>query len=270
MLLLFQRLARWPRPVHPKRRASKETVKFDVTTHDLVARLLELGTSEASVGLDFDLSQMREDGWPRANASPSSPGVLLVIECRFGTLLLACDTYTHWLHNLHALVGVLEGLRNASVHEVVPADDFYAPFRWNGLGQWLAQHPFIEELSNLRITSLGKGKWSATTRPPAAWNSSRAAEPPPPKTPPKPPPPPPPKSPRASSENFSTRAKAATWLAEKTGVTASLLLSDERVFIEAYRVAARTMHPDVGGDAAQFRRLQNAKAAIERGAPWTK
>ncbi len=270
MILSFKQLARWPRAVHEKRRALSGEAKFDVTRNELVARLLELQTTEAVVALDVNDAQMRPDGWPRANATPQSPGVVLIIDCRLGTLFLACDTYSHWLHNLHALALVLNGVRQASAHDVAPLQDFYAPLKWPGLSAWLAGAPFKEELSSVRISPLGKGKWAATTRTTGEWAGARPSEPPPPKTPPENPPPPPPKKPRSGSESFSTRAKAAAWLGEKTGLPAPALLSDERTFVEAYRQAARTMHPDVGGDPAQFRRLQNAKAVIERGAPWTK
>ncbi len=273
MTLTFKRWARWPRPPHHKRRFLSGAMKFDVHRNDLVARLLELETTEATVALDFDESEMREDGWPRANAVPKSPGIFLVVKCRFGTLLLACDTYVHWLQNLHALVLVLEHMHKAASHELLPAHDVYAPFRWEGLPGWLATQPFSRDLSRIRITASGKGKWTATTRIESEWASSRATEPPPPR--PKEPPRQPPRSQtnqarESHSETFSTRAKAATWLADKTGMLAPQLLVDERAFVEAYRLAARTMHPDVGGEASQFRRLQNAKIAIERGAPWTK
>lgn len=267
MFLSFKRLLNWPHSRHSKRRVLGTAIKFDVTLNTLIACLLELETTQVVVGLDFDRAEMRADGWPRTNAIPRSPGVLLLIECRNGPLLLTCDTYVHWLHNLHALAVVLDNLRQASVHEVVSAQELYGAFRWSGREAWLANKPFGEDLSHLRIASLGKGKWKATIPTADQWPSSRPTGPPPPRAKAKVPPRTPPARP-TPSEGFSTRDKAAAWLADKTGVLASALLSDERTFVEAYRLAARTMHPDVGGEAAQFRRLQNAKAAIERGAPW--
>jgi hypothetical protein len=268
MIINFKRLVRWPHPVRLKRRVLTGPIKFDVTLNELVTRLLEMEATEVSVGLDFDDAEMRPDGWPRANAIPKTPGVLLVVECRYGNLLFACDTYINWLQNLHALVLLLDNLRKASFYEVVPAHELYGPFRWPGLAQWLEAKPFTRDLSHVRITSSGKGKWAAA-RVAGEWASSRPTEPPPPRTPP-PKDPPRPQPRPSTSEGFSTRAKAATWLADKTGALASQLLVDERAFIDAYRMAARTMHPDVGGEPVQFRRLQNAKAVIERGAPWTK
>lgn len=269
MLLSFKRVLTWPHPQHFKRRVLGTPIKFDVTLNNLIARLVELEATQVVVGLDFDRAEMRADGWPRTNAIPRSPGVLLLIECPLGPLLLACDTYIHWLHNLHALTVVLDNLRQASLHEVVSTQELYRALRWPGREDWLSNSPFGEELSLLRITSLGRGKWKATIPTADQWQSSRPTGPPPPrpkaKVPPRNPQPRP-----VPSEGFSTRDKAAAWLADKTGTLASALLSDERTFVEAYRFAARTMHPDVGGEPTQFRRLQNAKATIERGAPWTR
>ena len=267
MFLSFKRIVTWPHSRHSKRRVLGTTIKFDVTLNNLIARLIELETTQVIIGLDFDRAEMRDDGWPRTNAIPRFPGVLLLIECPDGPLLLACDTYIHWLHNLHALTVVLDNLRQAALHEVVSAQELYRALRPPGREEWLANHPFGEELSDLRIVSLGRGKWKATIPTKDQWQSSRPTQPPPPrskaKTPPRNP------QPRfVPSEGFSTRDKAAAWLADKTGASALALLSDERTFVEAYRLAARMMHPDVGGEAAQFRRLQNAKTAIERGAPW--
>lgn len=273
MILTFKRWTRWPHSSRLKRRVLSGSPKFDVTQNELVARLLELGSTHVVVGLGFDESEMRDDGWPRANALPRSAGVLLMIECRLGTLFLACDTYVHWLQNLHALVSVLDSVRKAAIHEVVPASQLYAPFRWDGLAEWLADSPFSQDLSEMHISATGKGKWTSAKGRAEAWSSSRPTEPPPPRSKASPKDATPPKPPTAKappSETFSTRTKAATWLAERTGALASALLVDERAFVEAYRLAARALHPDVGGEAAQFRRLQNAKAVIERGAPWTR
>ncbi|RYX79923.1 hypothetical protein EON83_30740, partial [bacterium] len=182
MNITFKRLVHWPHPPHEKRRTMSASVKYDVTLNDIVVRLLELAATQVSIGLDFDESQMRPDGWPRANAVSKSPGVLLLVECRYGPLLLTCDTYNHWLHNLNALAQLLNNIRQASTHDIVPSTELYGLFRWKGLAQWLANNPFDANLSYLRIAALGKGKWASTTRIADEWASSRPTAPPPPRT----------------------------------------------------------------------------------------
>lgn len=61
-----------------------------------------------------------------------------------------------------------------------------------------------------------------------------------------------------------TLEKAALFIATYSGDTAAALLgADTNLLQVAYRKAARRLHPDAGGDAALFARLQEAKRLLE-------
>lgn len=66
---------------------------------------------------------------------------------------------------------------------------------------------------------------------------------------------------------FTSLEEAAAFIGGYAGCsTASLLDADSSILQIAYRRAARELHPDTGGDAALFARLQDAKQLLE-GAP---
>lgn len=65
------------------------------------------------------------------------------------------------------------------------------------------------------------------------------------------------------ASGFSSIEEAARFVA--CGITSNWqsVLEDEGTFRRCYRMRARDLHPDRGGDAEQFKRLQKAKALIE-------
>ncbi len=70
----------------------------------------------------------------------------------------------------------------------------------------------------------------------------------------------PPKSEEAL--DFESREEAAQWLGTVGNELPEFLLSHPAVALGAYRTAARKLHPDAGGDAADFRRLQKAREML--------
>ncbi len=67
-----------------------------------------------------------------------------------------------------------------------------------------------------------------------------------------------------AAEGFSSALQASAWLAKEASVVDGRPLSGEALTF-AYRVAAKTSHPDTGGDVAKFRQLQDAMRIL-RGA----
>jgi hypothetical protein len=72
---------------------------------------------------------------------------------------------------------------------------------------------------------------------------------------------------RAAEGDFATAEEAARFVAGHTpgAVTSSAILSDALARERALRLAAKKLHPDQGGDAAQFLRLQEAAALLREG-----
>lgn len=67
------------------------------------------------------------------------------------------------------------------------------------------------------------------------------------------------------SEEFLDRDEAAKWLKEFSGISWVVIFNNPTERERAYRIAARKLHPDAGGDAAQFRKLQIAKKILDNG-----
>ena len=67
----------------------------------------------------------------------------------------------------------------------------------------------------------------------------------------------------ADAVPFASREEAATWLVRTSGLSFSVVNPSRESLIKASCAIARTSHPDApGGDAAEFRRLQQAKEML--------
>jgi len=64
--------------------------------------------------------------------------------------------------------------------------------------------------------------------------------------------------PAPTDGEFSNVMDAAVWLSTVSGVSASGIVTDEVLRKQAYRTAASRLHPDIGGSAEAFRKLQKA------------
>jgi hypothetical protein len=85
---------------------------------DLEADLTHLKAKNATVEAGFRDDQIRNDGWPYANAAPSEPGVILSFDSKYGPLALPCDYFLHWQQNLRAIGLHLQHLRLATAYGV--------------------------------------------------------------------------------------------------------------------------------------------------------
>lgn len=89
------------------------------STCDLLERELRmLGGKDVILQMEVDESDIRLDGWIRANARPRGPGVILTFESKHGPLSYPCDTYTDWQANVRAIALALEALRKVSRYGV--------------------------------------------------------------------------------------------------------------------------------------------------------
>lgn len=91
-----------------------------------------LGAEAVVVKLALTERDIRRDGWPRRDARPAHPGVIIEFDSRHGWLRYYDDQYTTWQDNLRALALSLEALR--------------ALGRWGALRgeQYVGSRPAIE------------------------------------------------------------------------------------------------------------------------------
>jgi len=123
----------WIGPSTPtQRRRSRYTFKaswqdtLDLLSHEL--RLL--GASEVVIEADFQESDIRLDGWPRANArTPNHPGVRVAFESKHGPLIYQTDNCAFWQHNVRSIALGLESLRAVDRYGITSRAEQYAGWK---------------------------------------------------------------------------------------------------------------------------------------------
>lgn len=230
----FRPLDDWPGQLRrqSERLPSQFKASWQSTLDLLDHELRMLDSAAVVVKLALTDRDIRRDGWPRKDArSPHHPGVVIEFETRrHGWLRYFDDQYTTWQDNLRALALSLEALRALN--------------RWGALsGEQYVGSRLELEAGSPRLPPVGEGLADEVNGGGSVRDSVT----------PQPP---------------MKRPEALSFLKEHSGY---LLESADRPELErAYRRAAIKLHPDRGGDSADFARLQEARSLLlppERSAP---
>jgi len=159
--------------------------------------ILEIAVSE---------SQIRIDGYPKANARPSHPGVILSLESKYGPLRYPCDNFDDWQDNIRALALSLEALRKVDRYGVTQHGEQYEG--WKAL-------------------------------PPAGGSTVTMTA-------------------QVAADIIACTAGRGDEEEVKRDI-----LHDRQWAKSFYLEAAKFAHPDCGGTAASFQRLQTAKTVLD-------
>jgi hypothetical protein len=123
----------WTGPVTPPdKRRSRHSFKASwPNTLDLLQRELEqLEARDVVIEADFQESDIRIDGWPRANArQPENPGVRIAFGSKHGPLVYATDSCAFWQHNVRSIALGLEALRAVDRYGVTKRGEQYTGWR---------------------------------------------------------------------------------------------------------------------------------------------
>ena len=219
----FRPLEGWPKEGFDPDR-SRERSRFDSlwqSTLDLLRYELDrLGADAVVVKLALGNRDIRRDGYPKANARPEHPGV--VVEWQIGEAWYrrAAEKYDRWQDNVRAIALTLEALR--------------AVERWGAVsGEQYEGFRLELEAGALGIEGeAGEGATRASTAMPIPRRGRMG------------------------------RREAADFLREHGRVTYDPLDADTEFVESAYRRAAHKLHPDAGGDAEEFRKLQEARDVL--------
>ncbi len=111
----FRPIGEWPRPRETDpRRPSPYEIGWKQTLEDLKRELRHLGAEHVVVRLDLAENRIRQDGWPRQDARPRSPRVIVEFQRPDGRWLrYPCDTFDDWQGNMRAIALTLQDLRRA-------------------------------------------------------------------------------------------------------------------------------------------------------------
>jgi hypothetical protein len=109
----FRPLGAWPGKETPA--YSRKHATFRVGYADrlnlLEYELAKLNAKDIVVQAQFELKDIRQDGWPRSSARTKGPAVVVSFKSSTGPLSFPCDRYDAWEDNLYAIALSLEALR---------------------------------------------------------------------------------------------------------------------------------------------------------------
>lgn len=131
----FRPITIWPHDSTPRLdRRSRWTFKASwVDTLDLLRReLRHLNAADLVIGCGLREQDIRNDGWPRANArEPVHPGVEVSFRSPVSTqrLVYATDVCARWEHNVRSIALGLESLRAVDRYGITRRGEQYAGFK---------------------------------------------------------------------------------------------------------------------------------------------
>lgn len=120
-------LQTWPGTPTPTLKRKRATFRASwQNTLDLIEKELRyLKAKDVIIEAYFDRYNIRNDGWPRHNASPVQPGVILNFQSIKGALRYPCDHYDDWHDNLRAIGLALQALRAVDRYGVTRHNEQY-------------------------------------------------------------------------------------------------------------------------------------------------
>lgn len=127
----FRPISSWPGESTRNRRSSPFRARWSDTLELLKREIGMIRQRGTPVVLEVALREqdIRLDGFPRANARPAHPGVILNVESKWGPLRYPCDTFPSWDDNLRAIALALEALRKVDRYGVTKRGEQYAGWK---------------------------------------------------------------------------------------------------------------------------------------------
>lgn len=99
------------------------------TLWKLESELGKLGARDVVIELALTESEIRLDGWPRSDARPSHPGVIVSFDSKHGALRYGTDAFPDWQANVRAIALGLEALRKVERYGIGKRGEQYAGWR---------------------------------------------------------------------------------------------------------------------------------------------
>lgn len=111
MRITCRPLSTFPAEFHARSQPDRFDTGWSTTLAQLQAELYKLGAREAVIEIALTEGEIRLDGWPRASARPSHPGVIISFDSKHGPLRYGTDAFPNWQANVRAIALGLEALR---------------------------------------------------------------------------------------------------------------------------------------------------------------
>lgn len=95
----------------------------------------KLGARSVVIELALKESEIRNDGWPRSEARPTHPGVIISFDSKHGPLRYGTDAFPYWQANVRAIALGLEKLRAIERYGIGKRGEQYQGWRQLGGGE---------------------------------------------------------------------------------------------------------------------------------------
>lgn len=125
----FRPIDRWPGEETRSRQLSPFSASWPSTLELLHRELRELRAKNIICQIAITERDLRQDGYPRANARAAHPGVILAFDSKHGPLKYACDRFTDWQSNIRAIALGLEALRKVDRYGITKRGEQYTGWR---------------------------------------------------------------------------------------------------------------------------------------------
>ena len=102
--------------------------KYAMTLDLLETELGHLRAKDILIQAYFCREDIRNDGWPRSNARPQKPGVVVTFHKGGAAMSFPCDRFDGWEDNLRAIALSLQALRMVDRYGVTGNNEQYRGF----------------------------------------------------------------------------------------------------------------------------------------------
>lgn len=126
-------IEQWPGELTRDRKASNFSTAWTSTVELLGRELRAIGGTDIVLQVAMTENDFRIDGYPRAQAKPEHPGVILSLGSKAGPLSWPCDTFTTWQDNIRGIALSMEALRKMERYGVTKRGEQYTG--WKALPQ---------------------------------------------------------------------------------------------------------------------------------------
>lgn len=165
MNVRFRSIDTWPYEPTSSREWGQFKAGWDSTLNLLDFELTKLGASEVVIECFLRPSEIRMDGWPRGDRTPTQPGVAVHFDTpRLGHLRYATDRYRDWKHNLRAIALGLQALRAVDRYGITRGGEQYRGFGELPAGLAMPAHKMsVEEAVDFILSTCEEHGHEVTT-----------------------------------------------------------------------------------------------------------
>lgn len=128
----------WPGERSRTRRVAPFRSSWASTIELLTRELNALKATTPVLQVAIAESDFRLDGYPRAQAYASHPGVILAFDTAHGPLSFPCDRFDDWQDNVRAIALAMEALRKVDRYGITRRGEQYTGWRAIGSGSAVA------------------------------------------------------------------------------------------------------------------------------------